>query len=280
MKLPEAFDAHPAYLSVWIVTFWLCIVPEIVLSALLRSGKTAQKSDKGSKLIVIGAANLAMILGFSVAIAFPGLSIHTHWRVLFDMGIAVWLSGTLFRFYSMRILGRFFTYDVAVSAGQHVVERGPYRWIRHPSYLGSLVANIGLGMTLTNWLANVHARTMSWCRVCVPHRRRGTGSPGGVGLSLPRVHAAHLATDPICLLRIREQVISAPTAARLTLTASHACRGNTRRRKGRAALCASEKPRAGNDPSPCFCLLDSAEIQWPTEAERLQPASPWVPSPR
>jgi hypothetical protein len=108
MKLPEAFDAHPAYLSVWIVTFWLCIVPEIVLSALLRSGKTAQKSDKGSKLIVIGAANLAMILGFSVAIAFPGLSIHTHWRVLFDVGIVVWLSGTLFRFYSMRTLGRFF----------------------------------------------------------------------------------------------------------------------------------------------------------------------------
>jgi protein-S-isoprenylcysteine O-methyltransferase Ste14 len=42
---------------------------------------------------------------------------------------------------------------VAVSTGQYVVERGPYRWIRHPSYLGSLVANIGLGMTLTNWLA-------------------------------------------------------------------------------------------------------------------------------
>ncbi len=33
------------------------------------------------------------------------------------------------------------------------MERGPYRWIRHPSYLGSLVANIGIGMTLTHWLA-------------------------------------------------------------------------------------------------------------------------------
>jgi protein-S-isoprenylcysteine O-methyltransferase Ste14 len=152
MKLPEAFDAHPAYLAVWIVTFWLCIVPEIVLSVLLRSGKTAQKSDRGSKLIVIGAANLAMALAFSVAIAFPTFSIHTHWRAVFDAGIAVWLIGTLFRFYSMRILGKFFTYDVAVSDGQHVVERGPYRWIRHPSYLGSLVANIGLGMTMTNWL--------------------------------------------------------------------------------------------------------------------------------
>lgn len=153
MRLPEAFDAHPAYFSVWIVTFWLAILPEIVLSVLLRSGKTALKSDKGSKLLVIGAANLAIIIAFGAAIAFPGFSIRTHWRAVFAVGIVVWWSGTLFRFYSMRILGRFFTYDVAVSPGQHVVERGPYRWIRHPSYLGSLVANIGLGMTLTNWLA-------------------------------------------------------------------------------------------------------------------------------
>jgi hypothetical protein len=35
MRLPEAFHAHPAYLSVWIVRFWLCIAPEIVLSVLL-----------------------------------------------------------------------------------------------------------------------------------------------------------------------------------------------------------------------------------------------------
>jgi protein-S-isoprenylcysteine O-methyltransferase Ste14 len=153
MILPEAFDAHPAYLAIWIATFWLCIVPEIVLSVLLRSGKTAQKSDKGSKVIVIVAANLAMLIGFGLAIAFPRLSVRAHWRGLFDMGIAVWLMGALFRFYSMRVLGRFFTYDVAISAGQYVVEQGPYRWLRHPSYLGSLVAEVGLGMTFTNWLA-------------------------------------------------------------------------------------------------------------------------------
>jgi protein-S-isoprenylcysteine O-methyltransferase Ste14 len=72
---------------------------------------------------------------------------------MFDAGIVVWLSGSLFRFYSMRMLGRFFTYDVAISTGQQVIERGPYCWLRHPSYLGSLVAEIGFGMTMTNWLA-------------------------------------------------------------------------------------------------------------------------------
>lgn len=153
MRSLEAFNGHPVYLAIWIVTFCVCIVPEIVLLVLLRSGKTAQKTDKGSKPIVIVAANLAVGVGWGVAVAFPAFAIGTHWKFVFDAGIVVWLSGTGFRFYSMRVLGRFFTYDVAVSTGQRVIEDGPYRWLRHPSYLGSLVAQIGFGMTLTNWLA-------------------------------------------------------------------------------------------------------------------------------
>jgi len=144
MQSLNAFHGHPAYLEVFIGTYVLCVVPEIVLSVILRSGKTAQKSDKGSKAIVILAANLAVGLGFSMAIAFPGFAIQSAWKPVFDAGIAIWLIGSLFRFYSMRTLGWLFTYDVAISAGQHVVDRGPYRWLRHPSYTGALLAFLGL----------------------------------------------------------------------------------------------------------------------------------------
>jgi protein-S-isoprenylcysteine O-methyltransferase Ste14 len=153
MRPPDAFHGHPAYLVVWIVTYWLGFMPEVVLSLLLRSKRTAQKLDRGSKLFVIVAANLAILIGFFVVFAFPGFSINAHWKANFGAGIVLWLSGAFFRFYSMLTLGRFFTYDVAISAGQSLVERGPYRWLRHPSYLGSLLAYIGFGMTLTNWLA-------------------------------------------------------------------------------------------------------------------------------
>jgi len=153
MSPSNAFHGHPAYLAVWIVTYWICFVPEIVLSAKLRSKETAQKLDRGSKIFVILAANLGILVGFFVAFAFPAFSIHAQWKGLFDAGIAVWLSGALFRFYSMRTLGRFFTFDVAISTGQNVIEHGPYRWLRHPSYLGSLVAFVGFGMTLSNWLS-------------------------------------------------------------------------------------------------------------------------------
>ncbi len=153
MRSPEAFHGHPAYLAIWIVAYWLCFMPEIVLSVKLRSRKSALKSDRGSMFFVILAANLAILIGFFVTSAFPGFSIDAGWKISFDAGIAVWLGGAFFRFYSMRTLGRFFTYDVAISTGQNLIEHGPYRWLRHPSYLGSLVAYIGFGMTLANWLA-------------------------------------------------------------------------------------------------------------------------------
>jgi protein-S-isoprenylcysteine O-methyltransferase Ste14 len=157
MRSPEVFHYHRAMTVLWIATYILCIVPEIVLSKRLRSGQDAQKLDRGSKLVVIVAANLAVALGFIAAVWFPAFAVGTHWKAVFAAGIVIWIGGTVFRWYAIRTLGRFFTYDVAISSGQQVVERGPYRWLRHPSYLGSLLGLLGFGMTLTNWLAIIIA---------------------------------------------------------------------------------------------------------------------------
>ena len=63
------------------------------------------------------------------------------------------LSGTAFRWYSAQVLGKFFTFDVAILSGHTLIEAGPYRYIRHPSYTGALVTLLGFGMALGNWAA-------------------------------------------------------------------------------------------------------------------------------
>ena len=63
----------------------------------------------------------------------------------------VWLwSGTLlafgslaFRVWAIRTLGRFFTATVTVQREQGVVDVGPYRLLRHPSYTGALGMALG-----------------------------------------------------------------------------------------------------------------------------------------
>ena len=61
------------------------------------------------------------------------------------------LAGLAFRFYAMATLGKFFTYNVAIQSGQTLIEDGPYRYIRHPSYTGAIIVLIGFGLALGNW---------------------------------------------------------------------------------------------------------------------------------
>jgi protein-S-isoprenylcysteine O-methyltransferase Ste14 len=54
---------------------------------------------------------------------------------------------------SIRTLGRYFTFTVQTSADQPVIDAGPYRWLRHPGYLGILLAVGGIGVEMGNWLS-------------------------------------------------------------------------------------------------------------------------------
>jgi len=96
---------------------------------------------------------LWVALGSDFALSFllPQASILWNRTEVFYIGISLMLVGLAFRFYSMSLLGRFFTYDVAIHAGQTVVEAGPYRYIRHPSYTGALITLAGVGLALGNW---------------------------------------------------------------------------------------------------------------------------------
>lgn len=93
----------------------------------------------------------ALAFGFALPFLVPQANLQWHRAAFFFSGIILMLAGMAFRFYSMSLLGRFFTYQVAVHTGQTVVESGPYRFIRHPSYTGGLITLAGLGMALGNW---------------------------------------------------------------------------------------------------------------------------------
>ena len=41
--------------------------------------------------------------------------------------------------------------NVAIHSGHEIIDTGPYRFIRHPSYAGALLAFLGLGLCLANW---------------------------------------------------------------------------------------------------------------------------------
>lgn len=62
----------------------------------------------------------------------------------------MYVLGLALRWLSIAYLGRFFTVNVIVTTDQKVIDTGPYRWIRHPSYAGALLAFLGLGFCFAN----------------------------------------------------------------------------------------------------------------------------------
>lgn len=70
-------------------------------------------------------------------------------------GVGLSLAGTALRVWSIVTLGRWFTLTLQVRPGQPIVQRGPYRVLRHPSYAGGELALLGVGLSAANWLSPI-----------------------------------------------------------------------------------------------------------------------------
>jgi protein-S-isoprenylcysteine O-methyltransferase Ste14 len=141
------------------IVFWVAFaiwaIPEFVGAFTQYARGSASRRDRGSYIVVILGILVGIYLAFFLASAVPGATLGGGWQVIFGVGIALALLGVALRWYAIWVLGRYFTRDVAVQPGQQVVQSGPYRFIRHPSYSGTLLAMLGLGLAFTNWASLV-----------------------------------------------------------------------------------------------------------------------------
>jgi protein-S-isoprenylcysteine O-methyltransferase Ste14 len=134
-----------------VYAFWLLF--EAVAGSKRRAVAASNARDRGSFRLIYLLMWLALGLGFFLSFFLPQAAIRWRRTFVFFLGIILMLAGIALRAYCMSVLGKFFTYNVAVHAGQTVTETGPYRYVRHPSYTGGLLTLFGFGLTLGNWAA-------------------------------------------------------------------------------------------------------------------------------
>ena len=133
--------------------FFIWLLPEVISSFTDTKGKDIKVHDRSSGVVLLVCIWLGIYLSINITFVARSFSIPWHRTLLFAIGILLMLAGVAFRWYSIRILGKYFTRQVAIQSGQTVVENGPYRLIRHPSYSGALITLFGLGLAFTNWLS-------------------------------------------------------------------------------------------------------------------------------
>jgi protein-S-isoprenylcysteine O-methyltransferase len=143
-------SAMPVSRFVPLVLVAMLIGMEIYASRVRRS--EAKARDGGSLLAVWGLVGLSYWATFYLwgTRDPPGPQLG-EWALW--VGAAVALGGIALRIWSVATLGRYFTYVVKVTGDQPVIETGPYRLLRHPSYAGALLTAIGIGLSLRFALA-------------------------------------------------------------------------------------------------------------------------------
>jgi len=136
----------PEGLFFWGAYLWV-FAPEV---GLVRNMAPAEQDAGTAQIIVVGNAS-ALVLGF--IFSFVPLLLIPEPQLAFGVGIAMMVAGGFLRRLCFRTLGQYFTGMVTVSEGQPVIDVGPYRWVRHPSYTAGFLLFGGIGLALGSWLS-------------------------------------------------------------------------------------------------------------------------------
>ena len=133
-----------------VVLVWVLV--ELIFGGILpwlRHGRAkVKKSDNGS-VILIRVLMFASVL-IAIFLAINNIAMLPDW--FFYPGIGLMVVGIIVRLWAILVLGRFFTLTVGVQKDQKVVDYGPYRFIRHPAYLGVFLIVIGIGFAVGSWV--------------------------------------------------------------------------------------------------------------------------------
>jgi protein-S-isoprenylcysteine O-methyltransferase Ste14 len=76
--------------------------------------------------------------------------IETSWLPVRVVGFVVGLAGAVLLVWASLLLGRLLIHEAAVRVDHALIERGPYRLVRHPVYAGYLALLLGSGVAALN----------------------------------------------------------------------------------------------------------------------------------
>ena len=109
------------------------------------------KSQKASSLInglvIIFALLITPFFGYAGVAPLPDWAYY--------VGLSLLILGLTIAPWAQRTLGRNYSPHALVYQGHQLVQRGPYRFVRHPIYTAGFLLVVGWGMMAQSWAAVV-----------------------------------------------------------------------------------------------------------------------------
>ena len=151
MTIPLAFT-WPEGVAFWLVSIWFYI-PEYRLLRGLTGIKAKSSQDVGSIKLIVAGGQFGGMAAFLTAFFWSGATITVDRIGVYWSGIILLIAAGILRRHCFRMLGENFTGVVMVRPQQPIIERGAYKWVRHPSYSAAYLLYVALGLVLTNWIS-------------------------------------------------------------------------------------------------------------------------------
>ncbi|MFC4438674.1 MULTISPECIES: methyltransferase family protein [Natrialbaceae] len=146
---PQSGPEFPSTAAFFVVGVW--VVSDWSIAFRYR-GAVEESRDRGSKRVIGAAVAGGVLAAALLPLIVPAPRVPSP-TVAFWAGLGTILLGIAVRQYAIRTLGDGFSLEVTVDADDEVVDSGPYRWVRHPSYTGALLSLLGVGIAAGNWLS-------------------------------------------------------------------------------------------------------------------------------
>ena len=129
------------------------ILVAVVFGAMLVEARRAAANER-AQLARGGlepAGDVYNVMRVAYPAAFVAMFVEGAWRGAAPLpaliaGAAILLAAKALKWWAIVSLGRFWTFKVIVIPGARLVAAGPYRWLRHPNYIGVMGELAGVAL--------------------------------------------------------------------------------------------------------------------------------------
>lgn len=105
-----------------------------------------KQSDKFSVILIL---LMSLISGIVPVLDWAYFnSDRNNFSVMTIAGVVMIVTGILFRAWSVKTLGRYFTPTVQIKEEHRLIDSGPYKIVRHPSYFAAFLSITGAAVLL------------------------------------------------------------------------------------------------------------------------------------
>jgi len=130
-------------------TLLLCF---FLLEIFLRKGNTAKRIDKtehDKRSTYLIGFTFFTVLFLSLIFNYLRIGVYHNETVAF-IGLALMLIGITIRIYSMLTLQKYYTRTLILTEEHTLIQKGLYKFIRHPGYLGTILVWGACGLAMQN----------------------------------------------------------------------------------------------------------------------------------